>query len=80
MRAQGVDPFDRLVVPRAIVRFKQGFGRLIRSRPDRGAVLIADDRVARMNYGRRFLNSLPEMDFRHEPTDVLMRQLATFFK
>lgn len=80
LRARGLDPFDRLTVPRAIVRFKQGFGRLIRSRTDRGAVLIADDRVVRMAYGRRFLASLPPMDVRHETTDKLMQGLAEFLR
>ncbi|MDX2177252.1 MAG: helicase C-terminal domain-containing protein [Candidatus Sumerlaeia bacterium] len=59
LQKRGIDPFDYLVVPRAIIRLKQGFGRLIRSRTDRGAVLIADNRVLKMGYGRRFLRSLP---------------------
>ncbi len=80
LRNKGDDPFSKLVVPRAIIRFKQGFGRLIRSRTDRGAVLIADDRVVRMNYGRRFLNSLPRMDIRHESTEDLTVELKNFFR
>ncbi len=79
-RIQGRDPFQSLVVPRAIIRFKQGFGRLIRSRTDRGAVLIADERVVRMGYGRRFLSSLPEMDVHHQETDILMDGLRGFLR
>ena len=47
-------------VPQAVIKFKQGFGRLIRSREDRGGVLILDSRVLSKNYGRIFLRSLPD--------------------
>ncbi len=57
--ATGGDPFMEYTVPQAVIKFKQGFGRLIRSRDDRGAVLILDSRVLTKNYGRFFLNSLP---------------------
>jgi len=46
-------------VPQAVIKFKQGFGRLIRSRDDRGVVLILDSRVLSKNYGKSFLHSLP---------------------
>ena len=46
-------------LPEAILRFRQGFGRLIRSQSDRGIVVILDPRVTRKHYGRRFLDSLP---------------------
>ncbi|MBN1140777.1 MAG: helicase [Deltaproteobacteria bacterium] len=55
----GGDPFREYTVPQAVIRFKQGFGRLIRSRTDRGVVLILDSRVVNKNYGRIFLDSLP---------------------
>ncbi|MBI3184688.1 MAG: helicase [Myxococcales bacterium] len=51
--------FADVSVPRAIIALKQGFGRLIRSRADRGAVVILDRRLADKSYGRRFLRSLP---------------------
>jgi DNA polymerase-3 subunit epsilon/ATP-dependent DNA helicase DinG len=47
-------------VPQAILKFKQGFGRLIRSRNDRGVVAVLDRRVLSKRYGQAFLNSLPE--------------------
>ena len=48
-------------VPQAVIRFKQGFGRLIRHKEDRGVVLILDNRVVKRGYGRQFLNSLPDV-------------------
>lgn len=56
---QGRDPFQELLLPEAVIRFKQGFGRLIRSRKDRGIVILLDDRVIDKYYGRYFLSSLP---------------------
>ncbi|CAN5509802.1 ATP-dependent DNA helicase DinG [soil metagenome] len=80
LKAQGRDPFDALVVPRAVIRFKQGFGRLIRSRTDRGAVIIADKRVVQMGYGRRFVRSLPELEVRKGMTRDLMGEMEKFFE
>ncbi len=54
------DPFNEYMVPRAVLRFKQGFGRLIRSWSDRGVVIIMDRRVQSKSYGRVFLDSLPK--------------------
>ncbi|MCB2153618.1 DEAD/DEAH box helicase family protein [bacterium] len=80
LRNLGLDPFQNLVVPRAIIRLKQGFGRLIRSRTDRGAVLVADDRVTRMYYGRRFIRSLPEMEIQTAPSGELVRRMSDFYR
>lgn len=55
----GRNPFHELSLPEAVIRFKQGFGRLIRSGGDRGIVILLDDRVLKKYYGRLFLNSLP---------------------
>ena len=56
---QNRDGFRVLSVPQAVIRFKQGFGRLIRSGSDRGCVVILDKRILSKSYGRQFLNSLP---------------------
>lgn len=80
IESQGGDAFNSLVVPRAIVRFKQGFGRLIRSQTDRGAVLVADDRIQSMAYGRRFVESLPSMEVNHFSSELLFEKMGRFFK
>lgn len=56
---RGGDAFNDYALPRAVMRFRQGFGRLIRTKSDRGAVIIADIRVHQRGYGRRFLDALP---------------------
>ena len=52
--------FAQYSVPQAMVKFKQGFGRLIRSKSDRGVVAVLDRRVFSKYYGEAFLNSLPD--------------------
>ena len=47
-------------LPRAIIKFKQGFGRLIRSKSEHGRVVVMDPRVVTARYGRMFLSALPE--------------------
>ncbi len=54
------DPFNEYNLPEAILRFRQGFGRLIRTQSDRGVVAILDKRVLTKKYGRQFIESLPE--------------------
>ena len=53
------DPFGQYTVPQAALRFKQGFGRLIRGKSDRGVVAVLDRRIISMAYGTAFLDSLP---------------------
>ena len=57
--AEGGDPFRDLMLPEAVLRFRQGVGRLIRGASDRGVVLVADPRLVRSTYGARFAASLP---------------------
>jgi DNA polymerase-3 subunit epsilon/ATP-dependent DNA helicase DinG len=52
-------PFDQYSVPEAILRFRQGFGRLIRTQSDRGIVVIFDRRILSKRYGKAFIDSLP---------------------
>jgi len=59
IEARGEDPFWRYTLPEAALRLKQGFGRLIRTRDDRGAVLVLDDRLLTRRYGPYLRQSLP---------------------
>jgi ATP-dependent DNA helicase DinG len=77
--ATGGDPFMGYTVPQAVIKFKQGFGRLIRSRNDHGAVLILDSRVLSKNYGRIFLQSLPEVEVAATGSEELLAELRRFF-
>jgi len=60
IRARGGNPFVEYQVPEAVLKLKQGFGRLIRSKADSGIVAILDPRVLSKPYGRTFLGSLPD--------------------
>jgi ATP-dependent DNA helicase DinG len=59
IRQRGGNPFNDYQLPEAVLKFRQGFGRLIRSKSDRGIVVVLDPRVVRKAYGRRFMASLP---------------------
>ena len=60
IRKRGGNPFNEYQLPEAIIKFKQGFGRLIRSQTDTGMVVILDPRIHTKPYGRYFVSSLPE--------------------
>jgi Rad3-related DNA helicase len=62
-------PFMQYAVPQAVLRFRQGFGRLIRNKSDRGVVVVLDSRITSKPYGRSFLSSVP-------PATVLRGALA----
>ena len=59
LRSRGEDPFTSLFLPRAVLKLRQGVGRLIRTPQDRGAIVLSDSRVASRHYGARFLRELP---------------------
>ncbi len=60
IRAAGGNPFRDYQLPEAVIKFKQGFGRLIRSRTDHGTVVCLDPRIVTKPYGRLFIESLPD--------------------
>jgi ATP-dependent DNA helicase DinG len=66
IRARGGEPFDEYQVPLAILALRQGLGRLIRHRRDRGILAVLDPRLRTKGYGRRFLASLPPAPVVHE--------------
>ena len=61
IRNAGGNPFGEFQLPQAIILFKQGFGRLIRSTKDTGFVVVLDHRIVTKSYGRDFLNALPDV-------------------
>ena len=60
-------PFDQYGLPQAVLRFKQGFGRLIRRKTDKGVLLCLDRRVLTKPYGKTFVDSIPRCTFRAGP-------------
>ncbi len=77
--ARGGSPFAEYAVPQAALKLKQGFGRLIRSRTDRGAVVLLDGRLARKPYGHRFLASLPPARCLLANRETVLAEVRRFF-
>ena len=57
---RGGDPFTEYSLPEAILKFRQGIGRLIRTKSDRGIIVILDNRIVTRPYGRAFMQALPK--------------------
>jgi ATP-dependent DNA helicase DinG len=76
---RGGDPFAEYMVPHAALRLKQGFGRLIRTSTDRGAVIIADNRVITKSYGAELMRALPPARRLMLPWPEISRQLHDFY-
>ncbi len=78
--AEGKDPFLEYAVPSAIVKFKQGFGRLIRNKRDRGCIVCLDTRLVTKGYGKMFLNSLPSCEQVFGDGPHIQNQMREFYK
>lgn len=78
--ARGGDPFTEYSLPQAIVKFKQGFGRLIRNRKDRGCIVCLDQRLLTKNYGKQFLNSLPSCPHLVGTTPQIHQAMLDFYR
>jgi DNA polymerase-3 subunit epsilon/ATP-dependent DNA helicase DinG len=72
------EPFSQYAVPQAVLRLKQGFGRLIRSRADRGAVVVLDRRLVTRSYGNVFVRSLPPCSMKQGPVSRTGREVEVF--
>ncbi|MGH7692279.1 MAG: helicase C-terminal domain-containing protein [Candidatus Dormibacteria bacterium] len=80
-RARGrADSFAQLSLPEAVLRLKQGFGRLVRRHGDRGAVVICDPRILERRYGEEFVRALPKASFLYEPADGLAPLVGAFLR
>ncbi len=80
MEGRGENPFWRYVLPLAALRLNQGFGRLIRSRDDRGAVLLLDSRILSRRYGGYLRSSLPPAPRRSGSWDEIAVELRRFYE
>jgi ATP-dependent DNA helicase DinG len=74
--AEGENSFSRYMIPRTAIRLRQGFGRLIRSTTDSGAVIFLDSRLATRSYGDRLLEQLPTRTIIADSEGALMAALA----
>jgi len=77
--AEGGDPFRELALPEAVLRFRQGMGRLIRTAEDRGALIVADPRLSRASYGRLFASTLPNKPFVSASISELAAEAGRWF-
>jgi len=68
--------FKEYTLPEAVLRFRQGFGRLIRRTSDRGVVVLLDSRIWRKSYGQHFLDALPTCTVRHAPLTNLGEEIG----
>jgi len=76
---RGGDSFLEYSIPLAVIKFKQGFGRLIRNKTDRGIILILDKRIHEKQYGRYFIDSLPKIPTAKGTKDEVLYQIERFF-
>lgn len=79
LEAAGGRAFGELTIPMAVIKFRQGFGRLIRNQTDRGVVVVTDKRIVSRPYGKVFLNSLPPVTVTAAPFSEVERDVAAFF-
>lgn len=77
-KENGSNPFMEISLPQAIIRFKQGFGRLIRTTQDRGCVFVFDRRISTTRYGKQFIRSLPDVPVYEGKLESLLEQFHDF--
>jgi ATP-dependent DNA helicase DinG len=79
IEGEGGNPFTELSLPDAVVRLRQGFGRLMRRQDDRGVVLVLDSRIVTKQYGQVFLESLPATQRSIGPASEVLLAVEGFF-
>lgn len=77
--AKGKNPFYHYALPHAVLRFKQGFGRLIRKETDRGIIFICDERIMNASYQDYFIDSIPSVPIMHKPMTDIMNHAEKWF-
>lgn len=78
LQAENKNPFMKLSLPQAVIRFKQGFGRLVRTATDKGIVILYDTRVIDTSYGKYFLYSLPGPKMETLPTAAMASRISSW--
>ncbi|MBL5831607.1 ATP-dependent DNA helicase DinG [Heyndrickxia sporothermodurans] len=79
LTAEGKNPFTAYSLPEAVIRFKQGFGRLIRRDTDKGIVIVFDRRIDTTKYGKAFLQSLPKIPVKHASLKEIIEIVEKWF-
>ncbi|MEO4053057.1 ATP-dependent DNA helicase DinG [Solibacillus sp. CAU 1738] len=79
LQSEGRNPFAELSLPEAILRFKQGFGRLIRSSQDKGVLIVLDRRIDTKSYGKEFIRALPPISVQKLPLQHMVQALGTWY-
>jgi ATP-dependent DNA helicase DinG len=77
---EGKDPFREYSLPQASLKFKQGFGRLIRTKEDRGCVICLDGRVMKKSYGKVFLRGLPPCPIIYKDETSMVEEIKRFYQ
>lgn len=80
LKKRNLNAFMKLSVPQAVIRFKQGFGRLVRTASDKGIVILYDTRVIDTSYGKYFLYSLPGPKIEHMTTSQLVPRIKQWME
>jgi ATP-dependent DNA helicase DinG len=73
MKQKGKNPFSAYALPEAVLRFKQGFGRLIRTEADKGLVIVFDRRIETTAYGKDFIRSIPPVSLHHSSLNEIIQ-------
>ncbi|MDS9470845.1 ATP-dependent DNA helicase DinG [Sporosarcina pasteurii] len=79
LTAEGKNPFTEYALPEAVMRMRQGFGRLIRSSSDKGAFIILDRRIEAKSYGKHFIDALPNVHVKKVPLEVMVYELENCY-
>ncbi len=79
IKDMGQNSFLEYALPKAVLKFRQGFGRLIRSKCDRGVILVSDPRIVNKSYGKLFLSSLPNISMEAIKKDEIQDKISDFF-
>ena len=66
-------------MPQAVIKFRQGFGRLVRRSDDKGAIVVLDRRIVEKAYGKQFTTSVPMTRRMYNPLEDILRAVRQFF-